>query len=160
MNSKRFDNAISALVEAYLHGTLAAGTCVACAVGNMIAKASGMKIQPNNFNPYDDYNQTLPQWGAALLIARHRCAFVTPDELQIQIDNVVRTGYSLEEIERIETAFENNTHISFRQYSVRDDQQIDTDQYNGLMAVVDVLCELEGISDVQTYKDMFVKELA
>jgi hypothetical protein len=44
MNTKRFDNAIAALVKGYFEGTLMKGSCFSCAVGNMVASSMNCKI--------------------------------------------------------------------------------------------------------------------
>ena len=57
---------------------------------------------------------------------------------------VYRTGYDKAEMLRIETAFETNTQITVMEHKRWSADEIMQDQYVGLMAVVDVLCEIHG----------------
>jgi hypothetical protein len=43
--TQRFEKAYNALYNAFMNGTLAKGTCAACAVGNIVADAMGAKIK-------------------------------------------------------------------------------------------------------------------
>jgi hypothetical protein len=65
------------------------------------------------------------------------------------------TGYSVLELAKVEKAFETNTKIHYNLYSEYTREQILQDQFNGLMAAVDVLCEIEGIEDATEYKQLF-----
>ncbi len=68
------------------------------------------------------------------------------------------TGYSIYELQRIEKAFEMNTKMSGRDQMFYSDTEITEDKFSGLMAVLDVLFDIEGITGEQTiseYKEMF-----
>ena len=128
----RFDRAISKLVKAFFEGDLEKGDCARCAVGNIC----------------DGRNE----WGDV---------FYTALEGQIiDIDNyfglskyvIDKTGYSWQELAKIENSFELNTEIHHNKYRRFSKSAIMEDQYNGLMAVVDVLCEIEGIESGETKK--------
>ncbi len=145
---ERFNRALKALVKGYFDGTLEKGDCSMCAVGNMVGLA--------------DDCFTLPKW---------RYVFVTNekgyqhfdlsnyrDGAKDQIDS---TGYTPFELARVEKAFESSTEIRGFSYPLHTDQAIDQDQLNGLMAVVDVLCEIDNITDPRPYREMFEgKELS
>lgn len=45
--TERFQKAYDALVNAFFDGTLAKGTCKACAVGNIVGAACGATIKYN-----------------------------------------------------------------------------------------------------------------
>lgn len=62
------------------------------------------------------------------------------------------TGYSEEEMSKIEAAFEDNTKIDIMYYPDYTEQEILEDQYNGLAAVLDVMLELDNETATPTYK--------
>lgn len=180
MTTKRFDLAMSALIGAFFSSALGKGVCTACAVGNMVAKANGVKILG-----LDDSGHIIAQ-GEGILAARgvemgiaktlgiHSWSslFITESEpmkshnwttLEAQLAalashdlerddinaaNIVimPTGYSAGELALVEAAFEANTKISARDYSAHSQEEIKADQFNGLIAVTDVLCQLDGMS--------------
>lgn len=165
-HSERFNNAISALVKGYLNDTLAKGHCCACAVGNIVAHCSSYdivkRVREDGSIAIDwtEYNIT-PEWGKVFLTLDDGKQETHADhyfgEAKFQITS---TGYTWRQLARIEFAFERATKISIDQYSISKAQEIDEDQLRGLHAVVDVLCEIEGITDVKEvkeFKEMFVK---
>lgn len=178
--SKRFNTAIASLVKGYMNGTLAKGNCAACAVGNMVAGATGQTIKKSeDFDGEVDFDfvnvighVTTPSWQLVFATAsgdrrlsRKKRQEISmhyyKDAAQLQID---ATGYSVQELADVEWAFEKATKIMFHDYHKKQDKRkIDEDQLNGLYAVVDVLCKIEGYDDTvaQETKNMFVKcELA
>jgi hypothetical protein len=133
MSKERFDKTVDVLVKAYLNDTLVHGNDCACAVGNMICAALGYK-----------YGSWMANW---------HVAFVCQLGGQFKIDalkEVESTGYSVAEILEIERAFERapGNHID-----------VDNWNFNGLMAVVTVLAEIDGISleQAETARKLFVK---
>lgn len=95
-----------------------------------------------------------PTWSNVFLTAlgsQETWPFSYEGETKKVID---KTGYSWRELARIEYAFECATKINNYDYRFRSKDAIIQDQYNGLMAVVEVLCEIEGISAQET-KEMF-----
>lgn len=170
-HSLRFSSAITALVNAFYNETLAKGNCAACAVGNMVAFANGAKLDPDlNSVSIHKFGKELrnTDWKYFGMTIANRdsqlkrsyleyCSIEESDAEQIELAQIVTlaTGYSEEEILRIEHAFETNTKIDFMQYTSSTKESIMLDQYNGLMAVVDVLCEIEGIESSNT-KELFV----
>lgn len=142
----RFKNALDALVYAFFNDTLAKGDCAACAVGNICDWSYGYKKK----SPLDSYEiaegNTTDDWGYLLFKG---------GKVDKGLKAISKTGYSLDEIIKIEKAFESNTNIDFVKYRFKSSDEIMQDQYNGLCAVVDVLCELEGIEDPTEYKELF-----
>ncbi len=152
-----FNHTVNVLVKAYLNDTLAHGYCTACAVGNMVADAMGYEF---GYNDYTDSltwlndGKTLPNpisagWGKVFFTncgSQHFLLREYEGEAKRQIDS---TGYSPEELAKIERAFEYDT----------DDDTRDERMFNGLMAVVDVLAEIHNISleEKQQAKGLFVK---
>lgn len=121
----RFDDAIRKLTEAFFDGTLMKGLCSACAVGTICdGDSSWARVFVTGFGG-------------------EQCIYPAYYEgsTKYKID---RTGYSWQELARVEKAFEQNTTIDCEDYDKHSERSVMEDQYNGLMAVVDVLCEIEG----------------
>lgn len=157
--TNRFERAVQALVSAYMNDTLEKGNCSACAVGNICAAAIGVNVVKRE---QVEGNQTLFQWDTRIPFWDD--VFCTPLNSSTQIidpdsyfgpakTQIDATGYSWEDLAKVEQAFERSTKIVFR--SAYTPSEIDADQFNGLMAVVDVLCEIEGIADAAEYKALF-----
>lgn len=152
-DAEKFHRTVSILVKAYLNDTLAHGACTACAVGNLVAENLNLKIS-NSLNWLDSKGQSICTYWDNV--------FMTPDGLQRinpysyrgeakkQID---ATGYTWQELARIEFAFESAPGFTSKKM---DDEVW---MFNGLMAVVDVLCEIHGMDDVakKETKALFVK---
>ena len=134
--SERFNNAMKALIKGFFDGTLESRDCGKCAVGNMVAYCNNEKIASKETNPH-------PYGGWYNVIC-----FMT-DSLAEAQKLCKSTGYSVKEVIEIEKAFESNT--SDRRLP---DSELAADQFNGLMAVVEVLCKIEGIES-DTYKKEF-----
>lgn len=140
MGSTRFENAISALVKAFFDGSLRKGDCTACAVGNITGTASWANVFVTAIGSKKQvwYGDMVAQ------------AYGGIDHIESMCLN--SSGYSLKELAKVEFAFESNTKL-FPTCAFSHDL-IMQDQYNGLMAVVDVLCKIEGIESAE-YKKMF-----
>lgn len=150
----RFDRAIKALVSAFFDGTLAKGDCAACAVGNMVAAGYGKKVFIDDENEFycPTHNQSWADVFISSLLGNH---FEISNYTGLAKENIDITGYSVLELSLVEIEFEKNTFIYIDEYCLHTKEQIMQDQYNGLMAVVEVLCEIEGIENVSEYKEMF-----
>ena len=125
-----FSHSVDVLVKAYMNDTLTHGNDCACAVGNLIAHELGV-------NPKSSWN---PEW-----LVGYVCGVNIEDGRR----EIETTGYTVNEILRIERAFENVLYSN------------DHDEWNykGLMAVVDVLADIHEI-DLTTReesKKLFVK---
>lgn len=174
--SERFNRAIASLVKGYMNGTLAKGTCAACAVGNIIAGATGCTIEKTEGDDGDvDFDFVniighvfIPSWQRVFITNVNDRRLSRKNRQRINLSNyygasqleIDATGYSVQELADVEWAFEKATKIHFMDYyTIRNKQKIDEDQLNGLYAVVDVLCKIEGYDDVvaQEKKDLFVK---
>lgn len=148
----RFKNAIDALVYAFFNDTLGKEHCAACAVGNIVAWSHGYKKKtisdacqiPGTVYSSDDWEHAV--WRNS----------EGEEELMV----ISKTGYSGLELYKIEEAFEGATLIGALRYRKHSKSEIMQDQYNGLMAVLDVLCEIEGIEDTAEYKELFSFENA
>lgn len=154
----RFEKAYNALLNAFMNDTLAKGTCTACAVGNIVADAINAKVYIKDDGGFgcDDDNS----WWSLLFCTSNDGQIIN----KISDDRNVRnyrkkilklTGYRWDELAKVEKAFENNTCISFDAYYRRTEKEIMEDQFSGLMAVMDVLIDLDEIKDGEKYKESF-----
>lgn len=141
----RFDNAVAALVKGYNEGTLRACDCTKCAVGNIIVHNNSFSFirdeDPDHHNSwYDGEGNTVK---ATWFPLRN----VYEDDEQ-----VVSTGYSVEELVDIEGTFE---YVMVINRSLKEEEA----QYNAMMAVVDLLMRLEEKAGnlVESPKEQFNK---
>jgi uncharacterized membrane protein len=162
--TERFEKAYNSLLKAFMNDTLASGSCSACAMGNIIADAMGGVVYKDDGTGDFDCNVDNAWW---------KDVFVTGsdgDQTIYKVENngnikVYRkrmfelTGYEWHELARIEKTFENNTKIKNYSYPDYREHEIMEDQFNGLMAVMDVLIELDDVKDGQKYKDQFKAKL-
>lgn len=142
---ERFERAVKALVQAFFNDTLAKEDCTMCAVGNI---CEGKK-----------------DWSAVFITTTHFGQFIAEDcyvnDYQYRNGDIYhpkqvidKTGYTWQELAKVEAAFESNTRIPKQVYYKYSKTEIMEDQFNGLMAVVDVLCEIDKI-DPAPYKMKF-----
>jgi hypothetical protein len=157
--TERFRKAYDSLIRAFFEGTLGKYTCVACACGNIIADALGDPVTPEKFKEilwyvesgyYNAESSSRATKASNLCrLAHHRWskkriyASSGFKALKLYEKEVNAAGYTGEEFAEIENAFENSTHILTSSYCKYTEQQILEDQYNGLVAVVDVLIKLD-----------------
>jgi hypothetical protein len=132
-----FDQTVNVLVQAYLNDTLEHGNCYACAVGNIIANANGYKYvpcvdQPDKTIAWDaaDGRYNKPGFGSWYGFIR----FGLDSQADFAIEEIRSSGYTKEELLKIEAAFETSARF--------DDDRM----FKGLMAVVDVLSEIHEVS--------------
>ncbi len=132
--TKRFDNAVTKLYNAFHNGELIMTDCSKCAVGN---------ICDGNY-----------LWtGARNLMTK--MPIVMPYKRGLEV--VIKTGYSVLEIIEIECLFMSgyrshqflNKAVSYYREGNKEDQ------FKGLEAVIKYLCELDGIDNVMDYTKVF-----
>lgn len=160
----KFYDTVSILVKAYLNNTLEHGSCTACAVGNIVAHAQKWHIliahDGTLFPEWKSKNGRFvsPYWddvfisdGGDLSDDSYQSIYPTKykGNAKKQID---ATGYTWQELARIEKAFESITYSNF---CGTDDEAM----FAGLMKVVDVLVEIHGVdlSVSESAKLQFVK---
>jgi hypothetical protein len=144
---EKFHHTVGILVKAYLNDTLVHQDCKACAVGNII-RAHGVKL-----TEFVDSSQWL------LFIEKNvRRNYIGSAMLDEEVANmqIWSTGYSVDELDRIENAFEKTVY-----HYDHDECLIDHERWNfdGLMNVVDVLADIHKVdlSIKEEAKAMFVK---
>lgn len=144
-----FDNSVRILVQAFLNDTLENGVCYACAVGNLII-AGGVPLEKYDKN--DECRYSEPQSNSAYYSSANwlrylrfniegNKLFSTYDEA-MALKQINATGYTPFHLLKIEAAFE---HAG--------------DEFEGLMAVVEVLADIHNISleAKEEAKKLFVK---
>lgn len=149
--TQRFEKAYNALYNSFMNNTLAKGSCRACAVGNIVADAMEGKILIND----NIFECTVPNifWANIFYTSEGKQNITRNYICEEKIKKI--TDYSWEEMAKIEFAFETNTKIYACDYHDHSERQIMEDQFKGLMAVMDVLIELDEVKEGETYKDNF-----
>lgn len=148
---RNFEHSVNVLVKAYVNDTLQHGNCWACAVGNLICEAKGYHYLNNAW--YSQEHKTIigTNWPAFFMtdaISKKQSPSVCHNA-KIGLQEIESTGYSTEELARIEFAFE-TAPIGVT---------LDDYMFNGLMAVVDILADIHHVDLKQREgaKAMFVK---
>lgn len=143
--NNRLKNSIEVLQMAYLHGTLEAGDCNACAVGNLVAASS-----------YEGESQ---DWRYVFCTDGGVQDFYDPRDVifgvhyDLGLEAIKSTGYSVAELARIEFAFE--TVLSEEE---ADDMPEYQSQWIRLQAVLKVLFDIEGIEYNQEVEQPFLEK--
>lgn len=145
-NKELFDNTVKILVNAYLNNSLVHNNCHACAVGNLVAANMSLKYSKNL-----KWIGEQVAWSTVFVtlrfqIAQMRRPWAYTGKAKQQID---ATGYTWQELAQVEYAFERAPTGNSREERM----------FNGLMAVIDVLCEIHKINEevkVAT-KELFFK---
>lgn len=147
MNRPTFDQTIAILVKAYLNDELCHKICAACAVGNLVAHALGTKPKKAPDTYCVEFENNEFEDGTP--------AFHWYDSLNGMIsiegeEQIKATGYTIEQIRAIESAFENAPGDPDPTSGLYRGRCVDPVwMFNGLMAVVEVLAEIHGV-DLKT----------
>jgi anaerobic ribonucleoside-triphosphate reductase len=152
----RIQRAIDIFLDAIINGTLAKGTCVACAVGNLVAAGAGAKIEYEiGFLKRVEFscNYDNTSWGVLLLPYTQNETYKR--RYNSAIDDISKTEFTIDELLKIEKAFEDNTKIRYREYPISTPEEIRKDQINGLKAVIKVMEEFDEIKE-NVYVDNFI----
>ena len=151
----RTKNAIDIFLDALNTGTLAKGSCTACAVGNLVAAGLDGTITITDDGRYvcDKSNDV---WSE--LFNTHGVQKFYGTYLQDVgvLANIEATEFTLKELMEIEYTFETNTEIRFTDYPKFSNEEIRKDQINGLQAVVEVMLEFE--ESKEDVKEIFTKK--
>lgn len=144
-----FHETVDILVRAYMNDTLRHGDCAACAVGNIIAYRMGLSIVPDP--AYNGQPQAFMMWSNGEYPNGGWFQVTKPKTIYSEkaIEQIKASGYEADHLRVIEYRFERaDFGSSFDQY-----------MFNGLMAVVDVLCDIHGMNETekQESKALFVK---
>lgn len=150
-NESKFHETVAILVKAYLNDELKHDECRKCVIGNLCGGKDGWQYLFMT-DPRDGIQSHRP-----ISLFRQQALGKTRDQILNEAYDLCKsTGYSVDELKRIEFAFE--TAPGYRE---RDGEPLDSDEwmFNGLMAVCDVLADIHGISlqTKESAKLMFVK---
>jgi hypothetical protein len=156
-----FDQTVNVLVKAYLNDELAHKVCSACAVGNLVAHALGTKPKRNPINSPIEFDNTQFEDGTPThwyYLVQHEGGVIND---MVSRNQCVATGYTVHQLRKIESAFENaegdpgNIHSGMFPGRCIDPVWM----FNGLMAVVDVLAEIHEVdlSVKEKAKTLFIK---
>lgn len=154
----RIQKAIDILLDAIINGTLAKGTCAACAVGNLVAAGCGRIIRKFDTMTFRQINKKSkriesPRWGSLFLTnilnSQTKYYLAYPELLQEEdiMKEINSTDFTVDELAAIEYAFETNTKILFTDYHFHTAKEIRADQIKGLEAVVKVMLEFDEQKD-------------
>lgn len=149
-NKELFDRTIQILVKAYFKDVLDATECTACAVGNIVAENMGYNITPDFY--WSDGNDD-KIWAAWQVIVWGQNSAAAANRRKRAKAEILSTGYSSKELGRIESAF---------MFAHKEDKKTRDKVLIGLLAVVDVLCDIHEMNDPakQEAKALFVKPAA
>jgi len=127
--TKRLENAITKLYNAFHNGTLNAFDCSACAVGNLVGDAywTGHIVVSTN-NPIE-----ITLWGGLF------------EDYHLE-----ESGYTKGNLMKIEFKF----LTAWKENCSNDSTNKDI-QFQGLCSVVEYLCELDNIPNVMDYTSLF-----
>lgn len=146
--TKRIENAINVFLDAINNGTLAKGTCVACAVGNLVAHGMDAKIESKLTEDGIDFECEKENGIWAVLFRTNRHGKQEIDNFFIDDDDVLgninATKFTWQELAIIENVFETNAKINFMQYINHTQTEIKQDQIKGLEAVIKVMMEFDN----------------
>lgn len=156
---RNFDHTIGVLVNSYLKNTLVHHTCAACAVTNIIGHSGWSRffvtIQNSNGTDIIQYKAQESEilvpsilCGARVVPLSEVCGD-TLIEREAGFAAIVKSGYTIEELAKIEFAFET---------AARGNNE-EEHMFNGLIAVVEQLADIHGI-DIklkEEAKALFVK---
>jgi hypothetical protein len=131
----RLENAITKLYPAFHNGLLDALDCGMCAVGNMCN--GGVNWDSN------------PLFARNKIFGAYCKEIITDEEIAEGIKEIQSTGYSAEELANVELIFLNACE---RRKGTKEQQ------FKGLCAVVEYLCELDNIPNVMDYTKLFETE--
>jgi hypothetical protein len=163
-----FNYTVNVLVKAYLNNTLEHGKCAACAVGNIIADCKGITPQKDAFgrHEFDYFTNDIPVFWHYLFMTDgitqkpyDDSEWISSQDIKERKkaghEQVISTGYTIEEMAKIEYAFETAPGRPQDKFDGFDDKWM----FNGLMAVVDVLAQIHGIdlTHKEAAKLLFVK---
>ena len=159
----RVQRAIDIYLDAINAGTLAKGTCCACAVGNLVAAGMGGEIiiDKDTYVGYFTYcNVDNESWSLLFITKNSGIQKIDVDYLN-DYDvkaNISATEFKWQELASIENAFENASEISFVDYWKYKKAQIRADQIKGIEAVIKVMMTFDDVIDVDV-EEVFTNKL-
>lgn len=132
--TKRFDNAVAKLYNAFHENRLDALDCTMCAVGNICDGSMNWECDPRFAR-----NTIFKTWSQ----------YYSEEEIEDGKLVIAKSGYSTDELVKVELIFLD----ACKKTNGNKDQQ-----FKGLCAVVEYLCELDNITNVMDYTKLFETE--
>jgi len=156
--TQRVKDAIDVFLDAINNGTLAKGSCTACAVGNLVAHGMGGTISTDG-RGYVNCDVNNFAWGYYFSTSNGSQKVVNPNfEEPDLVECINATSFSLEEIMAIEYAFETNTSIYHTEYFKVNKELIKQDQIKGLEAVIETMLAFENDTETNV-KEVFTNKV-
>jgi len=172
--TQRVQKAIDVFLDSLNNNTLISGTCAACAVGNLVADAFGVKLitEVNEDNTItvsecDSYPEELngasvTVWGRFFLTNSDDYQSKNFDGVGINTTYIKamdiickKTGFTVEELAAIEYAFETNCK-SESAMSCWTNAEKQVEYIKGLTAVVKVMMEFDNVKE--EVEEVFTKK--
>ena len=133
---KRFTDAVSKLYNAFHKGELDAMDCEFCAVGNIC----------NNNWDWAVFTGYSTSYGLLNI------EYATTEEIRLGYKAVSGSGYSPTHIVNIEKSFLDGMGAKGYSYGFTQNKE---NQFKGLCAVIEYLCELDNIPNILDYTSLF-----
>jgi len=153
--TERIKKAYDALTEAFIEGTLRHGNCLACACGNIIASACGIRLTDDMITYKGHTERKWEEEGHGWWLRRsfYRNGQSTPFNFYYPLeefkDVVNEAGFTAEEFSRMENAFEGTRKVLLLK---EEDLNTTELQYRSLCAVFDVLQEMDERANAEEQK--------
>lgn len=174
-NKELFEKTIDILVKAFQQDTLNYWSPCGCAVGNLCAAASGYTV----IKPYKYSEGSIFKELSYILAWKGLSdqAIFRPNWTQVFSDGCVyndnsshkaegekellATGYTIDELIKIEAAFKRGWQYDLRgeavfDYSINSEEVTTEKQFQGLLSVYDTLCEIHEVDKTEVEKGELV----
>jgi len=156
--TQRISKSIDIFLDAVNNNTLAKGSCITCAVGNLVAHGLNGEVTYDSSRKIFSCSVDNTSWSRAFFTNEFNQEVNDDGFFNINvIKNVEATDFTTEELMAIEYAFETNTLIHFANYHNCKLEDIRKDQIRGLEAVINVMMDFDDVNaDV---KEVFTNKL-
>lgn len=156
----RIEKAADIFLDAVNAGTLAKGTCAACAVSNLVAHGMGIEIKKEDISRLFSGVPRYGMWGHNFQTNSRGFQSISSSDKHISevLECVDATDFTLEELRKIENTFERSSKINFLNYPLHTSQEIREDQIRGLEAVLNLMMTFENEKE-QDVKEIFTNKL-
>ena len=172
--TERVQHAIDIFLDSLNNNTLISGSCIACAVGNLVADAFGVNLTPkrtedqailveaDNYNPKELDHKNITVWskffmtdGSGIQTLNFDGSGLSPSAHKAMDTICKKTGFTIKELAVIEHAFETNC----KDESIMcywPDELKQAEYIKGLTAVVKVMMEFDNVQE--EVEEVFTKK--
>lgn len=147
--TERIQKAIDVFLDSLNNGTLVAGNCSACAVGNLIADAFGMEyylhgsvVCYDRIVPINEKSPTV--WTKFFINGKMEDCGTDPSEKKAMDIICKQTGFTLQELAAIERTFESSCSLKGRDHNPI---ELRESQIKGLAAVVELMMTFDNVQE-------------